>query len=315
MEAYLRLYKTMYESLAPALLAPVIVGMGVASASKPSQFRLDNDGRVRLNALSQIEYSSQFPSKQLSIGLHPHLRNASAHDRYRFLDSAKIELWDVDPQTGQRSWGPETWSLDKLEEVCNDLWRNCLGLTYTFALFSLNNRRLMEQTDMLSRIHPASDPVRAEELRGTATRLAEIRGFEIKAFSFSAGNLSMQLSTHHRGIDQDSELFMAGPQVVTKFLVAIRHEDLPLLEQLVGLLQEVEHELGEPFAFRVVVAAPDGTDYGVLSGETKVIPKKRIPLADLRPRFKEDTIVDVNIPVLIEGYPREITKRYRTFPR
>lgn len=306
MEAYLRLYQMMYEGLAPALLAPVIVGMGVSAGSTPTQFRLDDDGRVRLSALSKIQYYSQFPSKQLSIGLDHHLRNASAHHRYRCLDGARLELWDVDPRTGQRSWGPETWSLDKLEEVCNSLWRNCLGLTYALALFSLNNRRLMEQTNMLSRIYPASDPIRAEELRATTTRLVEIRGFEIKTFSFSAGNLSMQLSTHHPGVDQESNLFMGGPQGVTKFSVAMRHEDLPLIEQLVGLLQEVEHELGDPIAFRVAVTSPDGTDYGVLSGETKVIPEKRIPLTDLRPRFKEDTIANVNIPVLVEGYPREM---------
>ncbi len=306
MDACLHLYRMMYEGLAPALLASVIVGMGVSAGSKPSQFRLDDDGRVNLNALSQIQYYSQFPGKQLSIGLDRHLRNASAHQRYRFLDGAKMDLWDVNPQTGLYSWGPETWSLDKLTEVCDSLWRNCLGLAYAFALFSLNNRRLIQQDGMLSRILPASDPVRAEELSSMTTRLAETRGLEIKTFSFSAGSLTMQLSTHHRGVDQEAKLFMKGPQGVTKYSVAMRHEDLPLIEQLIGLLQEVEHELGKPFAFRVAVTSPDGTDYGVLSGETQVIPEKRIPLAQLRPRFKEDTIADVNIPVLAEGYPREM---------
>jgi hypothetical protein len=306
MDACLHLYQLMYEGLAPALLAPVIVGMGVSAGSKPSQFRLDDDGRVNLNALSQIQYYSQFPGKQLSIGLDRHLRNASAHHRYRLLDGAKMDLWDVNPQTGQRSWGPETWSLDKLAEVCDNLWRNCLGLAYAFGLFSLNNRRLIEQEGMLSRIHPASDPVRAEELRAMTTRLAETRGFDIKTFVFSVGNLAMQLSTHHRGVDQEAKLFVKGPQGTTKFSVAMRHEDLPLIEQLIGLLQEVEHELGKPFAFRVAVTSPDGTDYGVLSGETGVIPEKLIPLTELRPRFKEDTIADVNIPVPAEGYPREM---------
>jgi hypothetical protein len=306
LDTYLRLYQMMYEGLAPALLAPVIVGMGVSAGSKPSQFRLDEDGRVKLSALSEIQYYSQFPSKQLSIGLHRHLRNAFAHHRYRVLDGAKVELWDVDPRTGQHSWGPETWSLDKLQEACDTLWRNCLGLVYALALFSLNHRRVIEQAGVFSRIHPASDPVRAEELRATTTYLAKIRGFDVNTFTFSAGNLSMQLLTHRRGVDQESELFMRGPQGVAKYSVAMHHDDLPLIEQLVGLLQEVEHELGDPFAFRVAVTSPDGTDYGVLSGETKVIPEKRIPLTELRPRFKQDTIADVNIPVLLEGYPREM---------
>ncbi len=306
MDACLRLYQMMYEGLAPALLAPVIVGMGVSAGSKPSLFRLDDDGRVRLSALSQIQYYSQFPSNQLSIGLYPHLRNASAHHRYRFLDGAKMELWDVDPRTGQHSWGPETWSVDKLEEICNRLWRNCLGLTYAFALFSLNHRRVMEQAGTFSRIRPARDPIRAEELRATTSHLARIRGFDVKSFTFSAGNLSMQLLTHHRGVDQDSELFMRGPQGVAKYSVAMHYDDLPLIEQLVGLLQEMGYELERHFAFRVGVTSPDGGNYGVLSGETKVIPEKRIPLTELRPRFTEDTIPDINIPVLVEGYPREM---------
>jgi hypothetical protein len=306
MDAYLRFYQMLYEGLVPALLAPVIVGMGVTAGSNPAHFRLDADGRVKLSALSQIQYYSQFPSKQLSIGLHPHLRNASAHHRYRFLDGARMEFWDVDPRTGQRSWGPETWPLDKLEDLCNDLWRNCLGLTYAFALFSLNHRRVFEQAGTLSQVHPASDPVRADELRATTTYLARIRGFDVKSFTFDAGNLSMQLLTHHRGVDQESELLMSGPKRVTKYSVAMRHDDLPLIEQLVGLLQEIEHELGDPFAFHVAVHSPDGTDYGFLSGETRAIPEKRIPLTELRPRFKGDTIADVKIPVLVEGYPREM---------
>ena len=50
-EAHLQFYQLSYEGLSPALLAPVVVGMGLASAADPAHFRLDSDGRIRLSAL------------------------------------------------------------------------------------------------------------------------------------------------------------------------------------------------------------------------------------------------------------------------
>ena len=105
-EGHLRFYQLSYEGVLPALVAPVVMGMGLAEAADPAQLRLDSDGRIRLSVLSQIKHYSRFPAQQLSIGLNRHLRNASAHQRYRLLDSGRFEFWDLSQRTGKRNWGP-----------------------------------------------------------------------------------------------------------------------------------------------------------------------------------------------------------------
>ena len=147
--------------------------MAASASIKKVNYRLDDDGRVNLSALNRIQHYSRYPKRQLSIGLNSHLRNAYSHDRYRILDGGVVEWWDVDPRTGRFSWGPETWSLAQIEEACETLWRNCLGLCYAYALFSINCRQLIEKTDLFSKVRTAHDPVRAEELRGAVliTRL------------------------------------------------------------------------------------------------------------------------------------------------
>ena len=209
-EAHLRFYQLSYEGVSPALLAPVVVGMGLASAADPAHFRLDSDGRIRLSALSKIKHYSRFPAQQLSIGLNKHLRNASAHQRYRLLDSGRIEFWDLDQRTGKRNWGPETWTVEQLEEICEQLWRNCLGVVNGLMVFSIRYRSLIDSSGLLETVHPAKDPVRAEEVRGLATRLANIRGFSVRDFFYEPGRLRLKLRTQPRGVDQDSEILTSA---------------------------------------------------------------------------------------------------------
>ena len=304
-EAYLRFYQVSYEGVFPTLIAPVVVGMGLAAAADPAHFRLDSDGRIRLSALSKIKHYSRFPAQQLSIGLNKHLRNASAHQRYRLLDSARFEFWDVDPRTGNRNWGPETWTVEKLKEICEQLWRNCLGVVNGLMAFSIRHRSVIVSSSLLETVNPARDPVRVEELRGLATRLAKFRGFVLRDASYEPGRLRLKLRTQPRGVDQDSKILTSGGGRVRRYAVRITYRDCSLVEQAVGLLQEIRFHLNDDFCFNLKVSRHDAASLGQLVGRTDVIPAKKIPLRELRPRFEIDTLSDISIPILQEGLPRE----------
>ena len=304
-EAHLRFYQLTYEGVLPALAAPVVVGMGLVAASDPAQFRLDSDGRIRLSAVSKIKHYSRFPAQQLSIGLNNHLRNASAHQRYRLLDRGRFEFWDVDQRTGKRNWGSETWTVEQLEEICEQLWRNCLGVVNGLMVFSISHRSVIDSSGLLEKVRPAKDPVRAEEIRGLATRLATIRGFVLLGFSYERGRLTLKLRTQPRGVDQDSKIMTSGGGRVRRYTVRLTYCYCSLVEQAVGLLQEIRFHINDDFCFDLKVSRYDSASLGQLVGRTEVIPAKRIPLGELRPMFEMDTLSDVSIPVLQEGLPRE----------
>ena len=286
-------------------LAPVVVGMGLAAAADPTHFRLHSDGRIRLSALSTIKHYSRFPAEQFSVGLNKHLRNASAHQRYRLLDSARFEFWDVDPRTANRNWGPETWTVEKLEEICEQLWRNCLGVVNGLVAFSIRHRSVIGSSGLLETVNPARDPVRAEELRGLATRLAKSRGFVLRDASYEPGRLRLKLRTQPRAVDQDSKILTSGGGRVRQYAVQTTYRDCSLVEQAVGLLQEIRFHLNDDFCFNLKVSRYDTASLSQLVGRTDVIPAKKIPLRELRPRFEIDTLSDILIPVLQDGLPRE----------
>lgn len=304
-EGHLRFYQLSYEGVLPALVAPVVVGMGLVAAADPAQFRLDSDGRIRLSALSKIKHYSQFPAQQLSIGLNRHLRNASAHQRYRLLDSGRFEFWDVNQRTGKRSWGPEIWTVEQLEEICEQLWRNCLGVVNGLMVFSIQHRSLIDSSGLLETVRPAKDPVRAEEIRGLATRLANTRGFILRDFSYEPGRLKLKLRTQPRGVDQDSKILTSGGRRVRRYTVRMTYCDCSLVEQAVGLLQEIRFHINDDFCFDLKVSRYDAASLGQLVGRTDMIPAKKIPLRELRSKFKIDTLIDESIPVLQESLPQE----------
>lgn len=304
-EAHLRFYQLSYEGVLPALVAPVVVGMGLVAAADPAQFRLDSDGRIRLSALSKIKHYSQFPAQQLSIGLNRHLRNASAHQRYRLLDSGRFEFWDVNQRTGKRSWGPEIWTVEQLEEICEQLWRNCLGVVNGLMVFSIQHRSLIDSSGLLETVRPAKDPVRAEEIRGLATRLANTRGFILRDFSYEPGRLKLKLRTQPRGVDQDSKILTSGGGRVRRYTVRMTYCDCSLVEQAVGLLQEIRFHINDDFCFDLKVSRYDAASLGQLVGRTDMIPAKKTPLRELRSKFKIDTLIDETIPVLQESLPQE----------
>ena len=256
--------------------------------------------------MSKIKHHSRFPAQQLSIGLNRHLRNASAHQRYRLLDSGRFEFWDVDQRTGERNWGPETWTVEQLEEICEQLWRNCLGLVNGLMVFSIQHRPLIDSSGLLETVSPAKDPVRAEEIRWLATKLANTRGFILRDFSYEPGRLRVKLRTQPRGVDQDSKMLTSGGGRVRRYTVRMTYCDCSLFEQAVGLLQKsgststmTSASISRSRAMTQPVSA------SLLGKNEDVIPAKKIPMRELRPRFEIDTISDVSIPVLQESLPRE----------
>lgn len=170
-EEYLAYYKVMYEGFLPFICAPVVFAFTIAKNIKDKAFRPDGSGKVDLNAISKMNKWLVYTENRLVIGLNSHVRNAYAHNNYRILDDAQVELWD-------RSWGPEIWQLDQLIKLCDQLWINALGITCALVLYDINNRRIIEDRGWVS---PTQVPhLRRQELNTVVEAIADELGFYLK---------------------------------------------------------------------------------------------------------------------------------------
>ncbi len=306
-DGFLRAYKTLYEGVAPALLAPVVVGLGLTASSNKKLYKLDRDGRVKLAALNKIQHYSQFPKKQLSIGLNSHLRNAYSHDRYTLLDKGELELWDVAPRTGELSWGPERWSIQQLSNTCEALWRNCLGVAFGIAVFGIGHRLAIEEAALYASVQPIHDPVRADELKHIIEHFGRYRGFRIDNFAYERDSIRLSLRISYRGVNQNSEI-MVGLKGggARRYTVSMKYYDQPVIAQVIGLLLEASYQTGLEFDFEVLVSDPVGKAIGRLQGHSSVLVQpKNTDINVVRKLLKTDTVGDSQMPVLVEGYPRE----------
>lgn len=252
-EKYLCFYNTMYESLIPVLLAPLAISVGLTHPKK-KKFKLDRDGRAKLTFLGNLEFSNNLPRKQLSIGLNNHLRNSYAHSRYEILDNGFIKLWDVNPGTGELSWGPEVWGIDQLINISEDLWKNALGYVYALILFSTNHRRILVQGGYCEKTKIRTRSIRKDFIKKLCEKYAGELGFNSMNISFESKLLKMELRTKLKGIDQNAEIIMGnGKQFVKKYIVKQKYIDSLVIEQVIALIQKVYFQLTIPFDFWVIV--------------------------------------------------------------
>ena len=186
---YLALYKAMYEGLISLLMAPIVYAFSIYNDINDVDFKPRHDGRINLKAINKMEKWLVHPQNLLKIGLNNHIRNAYSHEYFRILDDGRVELWDIDPRNPKKKWGPEIWTLNSLETLCNQLWLNSLAVVLSHALFSINNNKLIIARGWAQPENIL--PLRREELHHLIKVLAQENSFNVKNFEISKSNLKI----------------------------------------------------------------------------------------------------------------------------
>jgi len=305
-EKHLAYYKVMYEGLLPFVCAPVIYAFGIAKNIKDKAFSPSDDGKVDLNAISKMNRWLVYTENRLAIGLNSHLRNAYAHNNYRILDDAQVELWD-------RSWGPEIWQLDQLIKICDQFWVNALGITCGLVLYDINNRWIIENRRWVS---PTQAPrLRRKELDAAIDSIADGLGFYLGKLEILPNRVSMTLSAKSKGIDQDGEFYMGYKDHTRLFKIPMWYEEKRVIDQLTRMLHRLIPYVETQNEVSIHVASPDDAPLGVLVTDFPTI--IGLQLADAKPDtvesirhvFKIDTLGDCVTFVEKEGAPRFIGAR------
>jgi len=302
---YLAYYKVMYEGLLPFVCAPVIHAFSIAKNIKDKAFIPDGSGKVDLNAISKMNKRLVYTENRLAIGLNSHLRNAYAHNNYRILDDAQVELWD-------RSWGPEIWHLDQLIKICDQLWVNALGITCGLVLYDINNRRIVESRGWVS---PTQAPrLRRQELHAVIESIADELGFYLEKVEALPNGVSITLSTKSKGIDQESELYMGFKSYTDLFKIPMWYEEKRVIDQLTIMLHRLIPYFETQNEVSINVVSPNDvslgsliTDFRTLIG-LQLIDAKPETVETIRQVFKTDTLGDCVTFVEKEGTPRFVVR-------
>ncbi len=270
----------------------------------------DQEGKVSLSQLARVQYEGFFQKKQLEHGLNNHLRNSYAHECYRFLDGGRIKLWDINPRTGDYSWGPLTYTEDMLIEECETLWRNVLGVVNAWILFSVNNRRIIEQGKYSDSFPIVRDPPRMEEIKAYAELVLWHHGLDIISFQFEDEQMILKLRCQLKGADQDSEMFMESGSKVRKFIARMKYYEVPLIEQLIGALQNIRNQIGQDFGYMATVLSVENANIGEVRGHTKQFQEykgKKLPsISEFRKELLVDTLGRATTWRLDESSPKEV---------
>ncbi len=309
--ALLSFYKTLYEGIMPVLFAPIIASMAIAGGKKTAKaYKIDQEGKAKLSQLQQIQYEWTSQKKQLAQGLNSHLRNSYSHECYRVLDGGRVELWDIDPRTGNYSWGPLVYTEDMLIEECEALWRNALGVVNAWALFSVNNRKIIDQGKYCDSLPIARDPLRVEEIEDLCKVVLSERGLDIISFEIADEQLILKLRCQLKGVDQDSKMFIQSGHRVRKFIVRMKYYEVPIIEQLMGAFQIIRHQIRQEFEFTATVLSIENTTSGEVRGHTRQFQKyegKKLPIiSEFRKELPVDTLGSATTWMLDEALPEEV---------
>jgi len=243
-ENLLILYKTMYERLVPIIVAPIVYGFKLSQNLKDKVYIPGEDGRVSLKALKKMESLLIHPQNRLARGLNSHIRNSYSHDHYRILDFGKVELWDVNPRTKETNWGPEIFDFQDLEKLCHKLWVNSIGIIIGLMVFGVNNRKIIRERNWWPKNLPIKK-LRISELNQAANSLAKQRSFFLENLTQKDNEITIELRTEPKGIDQDEEIFVGRSssnrfyKVPVKYIeTLVIHEVLMFVHGLLKLAQE-----------------------------------------------------------------------------
>jgi hypothetical protein len=295
----------------PVLFAPIIASMAIAGGKKTAKaYKTDQEGKAKLSQLQQIQYQWTSQKKQLAQGLNSHLRNSYSHECYRFMDGGRVELWDIDPRTGNYSWGPLVYTEDILIEECEALWRNALGVVNAWALFSVNNRKIIDQGKYCDSLPIARDPLRTEEIEDLCKVVLSQRGLDIISLEIADEQLILKLRCQLRGVDQDSEMFIQSGHRVRKFIVRMKYYEVPIIEQLMGAFQIIRHQIRQEFEFTATVLSAENANIGEVRGHTRQFQKyegKKLPIiSEFRKELLVDTLGSATTWMLDEALPEEV---------
>jgi hypothetical protein len=300
-EAYLKYYKVTYEGFLPYICAPVIFAFAITKNIKDKAFRPNSDGKVDLNAISKMNKWLVYTENRLMRGLNNHVRNAYAHQYYRILDDAQVELWD-------RSWGPEIWQLDQLIKICDQLWVNALGIACGLVLYDINNRRIVESRGWVS---PRQAPrLRRQELHAVIESIADELGFYLKEEKTLSNGIFMTLCVKPKGIDQEGELYMGYKSHTNFFKIPMWYEEKRVIDQLTIMLHRLIPYFETQNEVSINVVSPDDvslgsliTDFGTLVG-LQLKDAKPETVESIRQVFQTDTLGNCTTFVEKEGAPR-----------
>jgi len=212
-----------------------------------------------------------------------------------------VELWD-------QSWGPETWQLDELIKLCDELWVNALGITCALILYDINNRRTIEGKGWIS---PAPIPrLRRKELDAVIKSIADELGFYLKKAEVLPRKLSLTLSTNPKGIDQEGDLYMGYESYTNLFKIPMWYEEKRVIDQLTIMLHhlipyfEPQNEVSiNVVSWEDVSLGSLITDFSTLIG-LQLTDTKPETIEGIRNVFKIDTLGDCVTFVEKEGAPR-----------
>ena len=306
----LSFYKALYEGIMPILFAPIIAAMATAGGKKTAKrYTIDREGKASLSQLEHIQYEWSSQKKQLAQGLNNHLRNAYAHEHFRLLDGGNVELWDIDPRSGNYSWGPVTYTEEMIGDECEALWRNVLGLIDAWALFSINNRKIIDQGNYDETMPTARDPLRVEEVKDLVEVVVSGCGFSLTFCQYQDNELILKTRCKPKGIDQDSEMFTKSGSNVRKFIIKMKYNESLIIDQLLGTFQILRYQMRQEFEFMATVFASDGAQIGEVRGHTNLFKefdgKPLPPIAEFRRKLLVDTVGKATTWVIDESIPRE----------
>ena len=230
-------YNSIYENLMPLILSPVIFSHSLVHdlpAKEKSKRIPDDDARVSLDTLSEVEGQKREEDKLLSVGLENHLRNSIAHQRYRIQDGLKVEMWDVNSK-GKRSWGPEIRSLANIRNCADQLFCNAHGIVLGMVVFSINNNKIAFERGWLEGIED-SIILRIEELEDSLASQMPIFGFTLIDYRVEKDVLHIGLYLKTKGIDQNTQIFMGGDGWTRGLIQPVRYNEHKAIEQIHALL-------------------------------------------------------------------------------
>jgi hypothetical protein len=300
-EKYLMYYKAMHEGLLPFICAPVVYAFGIAENIRNKAFTPGINGKIDLHTISKMNKWLIYSENRLTIGLNSHVRNAYAHNNYRILDDAKVELWD-------RDWGPEIWQLDQLIQLCDQLWVNALGITCALVLYDINNNWIVGARGWMS---PTKAPhLRRQELKSAIEAIADELGFYLEKVEALSNGVSITLSTKPKGIDQEGKLYMGYKSHTDFFKIPVRYEEKRVIDQLVIMLHHLIPYFETQNEVSINVVSWDDVSLGSLI--TDFCTFIGLQLEDTKPEtvdairqvFKTDTLGDCVTFVEKEGAPK-----------
>jgi hypothetical protein len=311
-QEHLAYYKVLCEALLPLVCAPVLYAFGISKNIKESVFIPSVDGKVNLKAIKRMEKWLAYHGNQLDSGFNEHVRNAYAHESFRILDDGKVELIDRDPHNPKKCWGPEVWSFEQLATLCDKLWINTLGITCGLLIYMINNQGELEKKGWIPSIEHIK--LRQEELQNYIEALSDRFGFDTSEVSLLPSKISLTLIPRGKGIDQDTDLLMAGETLVNIFRQRIWYEERRVIDQVVPMLYELVAVLDQDC--EIDIRLIKGTDpIGELMTDAGMVSKLPIrefsstTIDTVRNRFKVDTLGDSITYVEKRGTPRHIETR------